>query len=76
MNIPLENVGYLNYCDAAGLGNMDRAKIDIIGGKDPDLSVISYKMGSNIERQLEWKGPLNLSTPAPPQNPTPQPVQK
>lgn len=76
MNIPLENVGYLNYCDAAGLGNMDRAKIDIIGGKDPDLSVISYKMGSNIERQLEWKGPLNLSTPAPPQNPTPPPVQK
>ena len=76
MNIPLENVGYINYCDAAGLGNMDRAKIDIIGGKDPDKSVITYKLGSNIDRQLEWKEPLNLANPAPTQRPPAPPVQK
>jgi hypothetical protein len=64
MGIPLENVGYLNYCAAAGLGNVDRDKIDIIGGKDPDKSIIAYKMGSNIASQLEWKEPLNLPTPA------------
>jgi uncharacterized protein (DUF362 family) len=63
MGIPLENVGYLNYCAAAGLGNMDRDKIDIIGGKDPDKSIITYKLGSNITNQLEWKDPLNLPHP-------------
>jgi uncharacterized protein (DUF362 family) len=63
MGIPLENVGYLNYCAAGGLGNVDRDKIDIIGGQDPDKSIINYKMGSNIAGQLEWKDPLNLPTP-------------
>ena len=68
MGIPLENVGYINYCAAAGLGNMDRNKIDIIGGKDPEKSIITYKLGSNITNQLEWKDPLNLPTPQrPPQ---------
>lgn len=60
MGIPLENVGYLNYCAAAGIGNVDRSRIDIIGDKDPDKSIIEYKMGSNINYQLEWKDPLNL----------------
>jgi len=72
MGIPLENVGYLNYCAAAGLGNIDRDKIDIIGGKDPEQSIIAYKMGSNINYQLEWKDPLNLPSQGPrPQQPAP-----
>ena len=45
MGIPLENVGYLNYCASAGIGNMDRARIDIIGSNDPEKSVITYKTG-------------------------------
>jgi hypothetical protein len=71
----------INYCAAAGLGNMDRDKIDIIGGKDPDKSIITYKLGSNIATQLEWKEPLNLpqgTTPAqrpPSQNAPSAPVQ-
>jgi uncharacterized protein (DUF362 family) len=80
MDIPLENIGYLNYCEAAGLGNVDRAKIDIIGGKDPDKSVITYKMGSNIKRQLEWKDPMVIQgQQAPRQAPpagTPAPTQR
>ncbi len=60
MGIPLENVGYLNYCASAGIGNLDREKIDILGSKDPEKSVITYKLGSNINNQLEWKEPLNL----------------
>jgi uncharacterized protein (DUF362 family) len=71
MDIPLENVGYINYCAAAGLGNMDRDKIDIIGGKDPDMSIIPYKLGSNITNQLEWKEPLNLPSPFGPGQKTP-----
>lgn len=71
MGIPLENVGYLNYCAAAGIGNMDRDRIEIIGGQDPDKSIITYKLGSNIDRQLEWKDPLNLPTPQRPAQPAP-----
>jgi hypothetical protein len=73
MGIPLENVGYLNYCAAGGLGNIDREKIDIIGGKDPDQFVIPYKLSSNAAYQLEWKEPLNLPSPPPP---PPPPAQK
>jgi uncharacterized protein (DUF362 family) len=71
MGIPLENIGYLNYCAAAGIGNVDRARIDIIGDKDPDKSIIAYKMGSNINYQLEWKDPLNLPQPQRPPQPAP-----
>lgn len=60
MGIPLENVGYINYCAAAGLGKADRNQIEIIGSQDPDKSVIAYKLSSNISSQLEWKEPLNL----------------
>jgi uncharacterized protein (DUF362 family) len=60
MGIPLENVGYLNYCAADGLGITDRDKIDIIGGKDPDKFVIPYKLHDSIERQLEWMLPFKV----------------
>lgn len=60
MGIPLENVGYLNYCAADGLGIIDREKIDIIGGKDPDQFVIPYKLHDSIEKQLEWRLPLKV----------------
>jgi hypothetical protein len=50
---------------------MDRNKIDIIGGKDPEKSIITYKLGSNITNQLEWKDPLNLPTPQRPSQPAP-----
>ena len=75
MGIPLENVGYINYCAAAGLGNMDRDKIEIIGSQDPDKSIIAYKLGSNITNQLEWKEPLNLPSMKPPTQPPAQPSQ-
>jgi len=77
MDIPLEDVGYLNYCAAAGLGNIERDKINIIGGKDPQKSVITYKRPSNINSQLEWKDPLNLPQPNRPARPaTPDPAQQ
>lgn len=59
MGIPLEDIGYLGYCADNGLGIIDREKIDIIGGKDPDKFVIPYKLSDNIATQLQWKGPLN-----------------
>jgi uncharacterized protein (DUF362 family) len=60
MGIPVENVGYINYCAAGGMGNIDRAKIEIIGSKSPEDNIIAYKLGSNADFQLDWKNPLNL----------------
>ena len=62
MGIPLEEVGYLNYLAAAGMGNTDKGKIDIIGSQDPEKSIITYKLAPNIKNQLEWMDPL----PTPP----------
>jgi len=59
MSIPFENIGYLTYCADAGLGIVDRAKIDIIGGKDPKDFVKAYRLPDSIDRQLEWKTDLN-----------------
>jgi uncharacterized protein (DUF362 family) len=74
MGIPLEDVGYLNYLAAAGIGNIERDKIDIIGGKDPEKSIITYKLAPNIKNQLEWKDPLNIPQPGrPATQPAPTP---
>lgn len=54
MGIPWEDIGYLNYCANAGLGQGDRSKIKIIG-PDPRDYVIKYKLHENIEWQLTWK---------------------
>ena len=58
MGISLEDIGYLGYCANNGLGIIDREKIDIIGGKDPDKNIIAYKLSDSIATQLQWKGPL------------------
>jgi len=59
MGIPLDNIAYLNYCASDGLGVIDREKIDIIGGKDPDQFVMAYKLHENIANQLQYKEPLS-----------------
>jgi hypothetical protein len=53
------------------MGNIDRDKIDIVGGKDPAKSVVTYKLPNNIAQQLEWKDPLNLPQPSRPNAQTP-----
>ena len=58
MDVPLENLGYLNYCADAGLGIIDREKIDIISEAKPTDHIIKYKLAGNIEEQLQWKEPL------------------
>jgi uncharacterized protein (DUF362 family) len=62
MDIPLENIGYLNYCGNSGLGIIDRAKIDIIGEKKPQDYVKKYKLGKNIDTQLQWMQPLQIQS--------------
>lgn len=49
--------GYLNYCGQLGLGNYDSARIDVIGEKIAAVTK-KYAMHQDIERELEWMGPM------------------
>lgn len=54
MGIEYTDIGYLQWCANAGMGQDDMSKIDIIG-PDPEQHVKKYKLHDNIEWQLEWK---------------------
>ncbi len=56
-------VGFLGYCGQVGLGQYDLAKIDILGA--PIASVKrNYRMHSDIQRQLQWMGPMESLPPS------------
>jgi uncharacterized protein (DUF362 family) len=57
MGIDFTNVGYLNYCTDAGMGEGDLSKIDIMGEPLKD-HIRPYKLNDNIEKQLVWKQPV------------------
>ncbi|MFC1692335.1 DUF362 domain-containing protein [Candidatus Latescibacterota bacterium] len=59
MGIPWEDIGYLNFCADAGLGQGYRSRIKIIG---PDIKdhIIKYKLHENIEWQYTWKDDIVL----------------
>jgi len=57
MGINAEWPGYLNYCHKVGLGQYDLSKIDVVGA--PLASVQKkYRLHMDIERQLQWMGPM------------------
>ncbi len=60
MGVDIADVGYLNFCANAGLGNVDREKIQIIGSEDPAKYVRKYKLHPNIDWQMKWRTPLQL----------------
>jgi uncharacterized protein (DUF362 family) len=55
-------IAYMNYCHQNGLGQYDLDKIDVDG---PKLSTIAkkYRHHKDVERQLEWMGPLTEVPP-------------
>lgn len=55
MGIDAGDVGYLNYCADAGLGEIEMNRINIISEYKPENHVIPYKLHENIERQMVWK---------------------
>ena len=57
MGIDCANVGYLNYCTEAGMGEGDINKIEIIGETMAD-HIRSYQLNKNVEKQLIWKQPV------------------
>lgn len=58
MGIDAKWPAYLQYCWQVGLGQYDLSKIDVVGA---DLATVKkqYRMHRDIERELEWLGPLN-----------------
>jgi uncharacterized protein (DUF362 family) len=57
MGINPDWVGYLTYCGEVGLGQYDLAKIQVVG---PTIASVQkkYRLHSDIDRELQWMGPL------------------
>jgi uncharacterized protein (DUF362 family) len=62
MSIDPSWVGYLIYCGQVGLGQYDLSKINVQGAKLSDVKR-PYRMHRDIERELEWRGPLTEVPP-------------
>ncbi len=60
MGIDPANVGYLAYLATAKVGESDLGKMEILGEPVAKLAR-KYRLGSSIERQLEWKTPSKVS---------------
>lgn len=54
MGISFADVGYLNYCADARLGEADLRRIEILGPAIGD-HVKKYKLAANLQQQLIWK---------------------
>jgi uncharacterized protein (DUF362 family) len=57
MGIDASWLGYLNYCHQSGLGQYDIAKIDVVGTKVAAVTR-KYQLHGDIERELQWQGPM------------------
>jgi uncharacterized protein (DUF362 family) len=62
MGISPEWVGYLNYCAQCGLGQYDLAQIDIRGSQ-LSKAIKKYQLHEDIERELQWMGPMTELPP-------------
>lgn len=56
MGIDYAQVGYLNYCAQAGLGQGDLSCIEVLGERLSD-HIKPYKLHDNIQQQLIWMKP-------------------
>ena len=55
-------VGYLSYCGQAGVGLYDLAKISVTGATIASVAK-KYQRHPDIQRELEWMGPLKAGSP-------------
>jgi len=62
MGINANWMGYLQYCWQVGLGQWDLAKIDVRGEEIAKVRR-GYRLHRDMERQLQWVGPLNEIPP-------------
>jgi len=57
MGMDPANLGYLNFCADAGMGEYDLSKIEVVGEKVTD-HIRKYAMNRNFDLQMTWKIPL------------------
>jgi uncharacterized protein (DUF362 family) len=57
MGLNFAQIGYLNFCATAGLGEADLAKIEIVGPALKD-HIKQYKLPSNMDQMLGWMKPV------------------
>ena len=57
MGIDPRWVGYLQYCEQAGIGNYDISKIEVRGEKIAAVAR-KYHLHSDVDRNLQWMAPL------------------
>ena len=57
MGVDADWVGYLRYCEQVGLGNYALGKIDVTGESIGSVRR-TYRLHADIERELEWMGPM------------------
>jgi hypothetical protein len=62
MGIDPEWLGYLKFCGNYGVGQYKLDRIDIRGAKLADV-VKKYQMHGDIERLLQWMGPMTELPP-------------
>lgn len=57
MGVDPEWPGYLTYCAKLGLGEYDLSKIEVVG---PPIASVArkYRLHNDVERQLQWRGPM------------------
>lgn len=63
MGINPEWVGYLSYCGQAGVGQFDLEKIHVAGATIASVAK-KYQLHPDIQRELEWMGPLKSGSPS------------
>ena len=57
MGIDASWPGYLNYAYQMGLGQYDLSKIEVLGAKIADVQK-KYRLHLDVDRMLEWRGPM------------------
>jgi uncharacterized protein (DUF362 family) len=57
MGIDPEWMGYLRYCEQAGVGAYDRSRIELRGEQVASVQK-KYRLHNDIELELQWRGPL------------------
>ncbi len=54
MGIDFSQVGYLNYCGRAAMGETDLSKVEILGPAVKE-HIKTYKLAGNLQEQLVWR---------------------
>jgi uncharacterized protein (DUF362 family) len=61
MGVNVDDVGWMNYCANAMMGESDISKMEILGAQIADCKK-TYKLSDSFPKQLLWKEPMKIIT--------------